>query len=218
MKQTPFSPASIPDGIKVIEDTKFIGDGKGGWQPVALVKPQHLLEDQTVRNIIGYADPLSKQISRFKQHTFDDIGAFEAILADEYDAKIGGKKGNKTLMTVDGLFKVQVAVADSITFGPELQTAKLLFDECLNEWSSTSNPQIQAIVTRAFNTDKEGKINPTEIFSLLRLNIDDERWQRAMTAIKDAMRTVGSKTYIRCYRRANHEAEWQAITIDLAKA
>ncbi|MEM5477151.1 DUF3164 family protein [Pacificibacter sp. AS14] len=209
---------SIPDGIKIIEGTKFIGDGKGGWQPVALVKPQHLLEDQTVRNIIGYADPLSKQISRFKQHTFDDIGAFEAILADEYDAKIGGKKGNKTLLTVDGLFKVQVAVADNIAFGPELQTAKLLFDECLNDWSSTSNVQIQAIVTRAFNTDKEGKISPTEIYSLLRLNIDDERWQRAMTAIKDAMRTVGSKTYIRCYRRASHEAEWQAITIDLAKA
>ena len=83
------------DGRKVIDGQEYIGDGKGGWQPVDLVKPQHLLEDETVRKIIGHAIDLSAQVSRFKDHTFDDIGSFEALLAQEYDATIGGKKGNK---------------------------------------------------------------------------------------------------------------------------
>ena len=53
---------------------------------------------------------------------------------------------------------------------------------------------------------------------LLRLEIEDERWGRAMQAIRDAMRVVGSKTYVRCYRRDRLDAEWRAVTIDLAKA
>ena len=50
------------------------------------------------------------------------------------------------------------------------------------------------------------------------LDIDDDRWKRAMDAIRAAMRVVGSKTYVRCHVRANQNDEWRAITIDLAKA
>ncbi|MBX3580803.1 MAG: DUF3164 family protein [Rhizobiaceae bacterium] len=196
----------------------YMPDAKGKLVPVELVKPQHKLEDETVRKIIGYAEELSAQISRFKEHTFQDLGAFEALLAQQYDAKVGGAKGNKSFMTFDGLMKVSVQVADLIDFGPELQLAKGLIDECLNEWAADSRPEIRDIVTRAFNTDKVGQINRAEIFMLLRLDIDDERWQRAMTAIRDAMRVVGSKTYVRCHRRASINAPWEPVTIDLAKA
>lgn len=132
--------------------------------------------------------------------------------------KIGGKKGNKTLFSYDGLYKVQVQIAEAFDFGPELQIAKELVDECLNEWAAESGPELRAIVTKAFNTDKEGQINRSEIFMLLNLDISDERWQRAMQAIRDAMRVVGSKTYVRFYERPSQTAAWEAITIDLSKA
>jgi len=161
---------------------------------------------------------LSEQVARFKVHSFDDLGAFEALLAQEYGATVGGAKGNKTLMSFDGLMMVKVQVADHIDFGPELQIAKGLVDECLNEWSAEARPEIRAIVTRAFNTDKAGQINRSEIFMLLRLDIEDARWLRAMTAIRDAMRIVGSKIYVRVYRRPVQDAPWEAVTIDLARA
>jgi precorrin-3B methylase len=53
---------------------------------------------------------------------------------------------------------------------------------------------------------------------LLNLDISDERWKRAMQAIRDAMRVVGSKTYVRFYERPSQTAAWEAITIDLSKA
>ncbi|APE43631.1 hypothetical protein BOO69_09550 [Sulfitobacter alexandrii] len=215
---TNFTPAPIPDGRKDIEGRTYMGDGKGGWQPIETIKAQHLLEDETVRKIVGYAKALSGQVARFKEHTFDDIGAFEAILAQEYDAKLGGKKGNATLMTVDGLYKVTVSVADRIVFGPELQTAKAIFDECLNEWSADARAELRGLVTDAFNTDKEGTVNKALIFVLLRRESDDPRWKRGQDAIRDAMRVVGSKTYHRAYCRDKHDAPWQPITIDLAKA
>ena len=213
-----FKPAPIPNGRKEIDGNIYMRDGKGGLQPIENIAARDLLQDETTRKIIGHAIPLSDQVARFKEHTFEDIGAFEAILAQEYNATFGGKKGNKTLMTVDGLYKVEVRVADHIDFGPELQIAKQLVDECLNEWSAESRPEIRSIVTRAFNTDKEGQINRAEVFMLLRLEITDARWQEAMRAIKDAIRVVGSKTYVRCSKRDSHDAAWQAITIDLAKA
>lgn len=212
-----FDPAPIPDRIVDVGGTPHMRDAKGALVPLAMVKAQDQLQDELVRKIMGYAIALSDQVARFKAHTFDDIGGFEALLAQEYDARIGGQKGNKTLMSFDGLFKVQVQVADNVVFGPELQIAKALVDECLNEWAEGARDEIRAIVTRAFNTDREGQINRSEIFMLLRLEIEDPRWLRAMKAIRDAMRVVGSKTYVRCYRRESFDGQWQAVSIDLAK-
>lgn len=209
---------TIPTGQIMVDGAPHMRDGKGKLVPVTMIKPQDLLQDETVRRILGYALPLSAQVARFKEHTFDDITAFEGILLQEYQAGVGGAKGNKTLMSFDGLMKVTVQVADNITFGPELQVAKGLVDECLNEWAANARDEIRAIVTRAFNTDKEGQINRAEIFMLLRLEITDPRWIRAMAAIRDAMRVVGSKTYVRCYRRDSLEQGFEAVTIDLAKA
>lgn len=212
------TPADIPSGRTFVGDMEYMTDAKGGLVPVNLIKPQHLLEDEMVRKVMGYSIALSEQVSRFKEHTFDDLGAFEAILLQEYGSTVGGAKGNKTLTSFDGLFKITVQVADNIVFGSELQIAKGLIDECLNEWAAGARDEIRAIVTRAFNTDKAGQINRSEIFMLLRLDISDPRWQQAMRAIRDAMRVEGSKTYIRCHRRPSCDASWQAVTIDLAKA
>ena len=211
------SPIDIDDGRREIDGKTYMPDAKGNLVPIGLIKAQDMLEDETVRKIVSYAIPLSDEIARFAQHTFDDISDFDAILRQEHDASKGGKKGNKTLLSFDGLYKVQVQVQDQLDFGPELQVAKDLIDECLNEWAADAREEIRAIVTRAFNTDKPGQINRTEIFMLLRLDITDPRWVKAMDAIRSAMRVVGSKTYVRCYRRDAHDAPWQPITIDLAK-
>ena len=199
-------PTPLPDGRTVVNGRSYMADAKGALVPIEMI-----------RKIVGYAVDLSAQVGRFKQHTFDDLGAFEAILAQEYGATKGGAKGNKTFMSHDGLYKVQVAVADYIDFGPQLQIAKELVYECLNEWSADARPELRALVTNAFRTDKEGQINRSEIFMLLRLEIEDERWNRAMDAIRAAMRVVGSKIHCRCYSRKAPDAAWTHIPIDVAK-
>lgn len=208
----------LPDGVQHIDGNEYMRDAKGSLVPVDLVKPADKLEDETVRKVIGYAIDLSNQISRFRGHTMTDLGEFDALLAQEYNVKKGGKKGNRTYVTFDGLQKVVVQVQDSVDFGPQLQLAKNLLDECMNEWAASSRPEIKAIITRAFNTDKEGKVNRSEIFMLLRLDITDPRWQEAMRAIRDAMRVVCSKEYVRFYIRNSIEAPWQPILINIAAA
>lgn len=215
-----FEPAAISTGVRTLEGQQYMADTRGNLVPLSLVKPQDKLQDETVRKVMGFALALSDQVERFKAHTMADLVGLDQLLEQQYGlVKRGNKgKGNRTYMTVDGLFRVTVQVADYIDFGPELQTAKSLLDECLNEWSADARPEIQAVVTKAFNTDKEGQINRSEIFMLLRLEIEDPRWVNAMKAIRDAMRVVGRKEYVRFGMRSSPEAEWRSVTIDLAQA
>ncbi|MBD8554890.1 DUF3164 family protein [Rhizobium sp. CFBP 8762] len=205
------------EGIIVINGRDFMINAKGGYDAAASVKDQYKLEDQTVRKCIAFAEELNGQLARFRDHTASDLLALDTLLAEKYDVKIGGKKGNRTYQTYDGLMKVQVQVSDLITFGPELQVAKVLVDECLTEWSADSRPEIQSLVTRAFNTDKEGQVSRSDVFMLLKLEMNDARWTKAMDAIRDAIRVTGSKEYVRFYKRSSVDAEFKAITIDLAK-
>lgn len=220
INQSSFEPAPISDGIQEVGGKNYMADAKGALVPVELIKPERKLEDEQVRKIMGYALALSEQIDRFKDHCMDDLTALDALLEQQYDfVKAGNRgKGNRTYMTHDGLMKVSVQIGDFTEFGPQLQVAKGLVDECLNEWSSDSRPEIRALITRAFNTDKTGQINRQDIQMLLGLDIDDERWRRAMTAIRDAMRVVRSKEYVRFAMRPAPEAGWSSVTINLAKA
>jgi hypothetical protein len=203
-------------GVSVLNGDPYMTDAKGRFVPLDQVKPVDQLLDQVVRKIIGYASPLAAQVARFRQHSFDDVDAFVALVAQDYGVTLGGQKGNLTLTSFDGCLKVQVAIGDNIAFGPELQAAKALVDECLRDWTDGARSELRALIDRAFQVDKEGKINRGELLGLRRLNITDERWQRAMQALSDSIRVIGSKRYVRCYRRDNANEDWKPIAIDVA--
>jgi len=208
----------MENSVTTINGTDYMTDAKGSLVPINLIKPVDKLEDDIVRKIMKYATDLNAQITRFRGHTMTDLGEFDALLDQEYNTKKRGKKGNRTYSTFDGLQKVVVQIQDTIDFGPQLQQAKTLLDECMNEWAANARPEIQAIITRAFNTDKEGKVNRSEIFMLLRLDISDERWLEAMRAIREAMRVTSSKEYVRFYTRDAIQDPWKSVTINLAVA
>lgn len=206
------------DGVIEFGGRQYMSDPRGALVPLATIKPQDKLIDETVRKIMSYAMDLAGQIARFKGHCFDDISALQALLDQEYGASPGGPKGNVTLTTIDGTMKVTIKMGDFVEYGPELQSAKKLVDECLNCWSADAGDELRMIVNRAFQVDKEGKIDRAQIYMLTRAEIDDPRWKRAMDAIHDSMRVVGSKAYLGFGRRAEPGAAMLPISIDLARA
>ncbi|SON55782.1 hypothetical protein HDIA_2241 [Hartmannibacter diazotrophicus] len=208
----------LPPGAIEVAGKPYMQDAKGALVPLGTIKAQDLLIDETVRKIIGFARDLNAQIRRFGEHTSADIVTLQETLDLHYGAKAGGAKGNVTLTTFDGRMKVTLKIADQLEFGPELQAAKKLVDECLMEWSADSNDELRSIVTRAFQVDQEGKINRAEIFMLLRAEISDPRWLRAMQAVRDSIRVVGSKSYLNFHVRENADGKWMHLPIDLANA
>jgi len=210
--QVPVPPVPVPEGYRM--------DGKGRMVHVAAIKPQELIEDEMVRKVMGFACDLANQLRRFRNNCFADSENFQALLAQEYGVtKRGARgKGNLTFMTVDGLMRMQIQVADHLTFGPELQTARAIFSECIEDWSEGARVELRTLVDEAFEGDKEGNINRDAIFRLLRLSFEDPRWKAGQSAIRDSIRVVGSKAYCRFYIRPAQDAAWMAVPIDLAAA
>jgi hypothetical protein len=210
---------TIPDPAIDLNGERFMRDAKGRLTPVDLVRPADMLEDQMVRKMLVYADALNQQIARFKGHAFDDVATFLDLLAERYGFKPkDGGKGNMTFVTYDGCMKVQVAVADTLAFGPELHVARGLIDQCIAEWAEGSRAEIRVLVEHAFEPNTEGQVSREAVFSLRKIDIDDPRWKSAIQAINDSIRVQGSKTYLRFYRRAKPTDRWENVTIDLASA
>lgn len=208
----------IPPEAVVLDSKTYWRNAEGSLVPFEAIRPADQLEDEVVRKIIGYAEPLSEQISRFWQHTRTDIASFVDLMLQQYQAQRGGKKGNITLTSFNGLMKVELRVARLIEFGTDLQAAKALTDECLAGWSADSGAEIRTIVMAAWRVDEDGRVNQQALLSLLRHDFEDERWKLAMDAIRNAIRVRATKEYFRFFRRAEAGAAWEPITIALASA
>lgn len=202
------STSTPPNGYRV--------NNCGHMVPVESIKAIDLLRDDTVTRIIKSAHDVQKQMRDFKRKALDDITTFVAVSAEQYGLKWGGKKGNLNLVSYDGKYKVLLAISDSLTFDERLQIAKQLVDECIHEWTADSNANIKALVEHAFQTDKQGNINTARIFSLMRLKIDDAKWQEAMNALKDSIQITSTSQYLRLYERVGDTERYQQIPLDIA--
>ena len=140
----------------MIEGKEYWRDAKGNLTPAELVKEIDKARDALVHEWVERGRDLSKAISHFKEGIFGDVQAFIELSVEKYGAKVGGNKGNVTLFSYDGKYKIQRAINESLQFDERIQAAKVLIDECLNEWSEGSRPELKALIERAFNVDKEG--------------------------------------------------------------
>ncbi|WP_269457887.1 DUF3164 family protein [Pseudomonas sp. G.S.17] len=194
----------------------FWQDAQGRMVPESLIKPIDIERDRLVRQLVGSANKLSGELANLKAAAFGDIEAFIELSAEQYGITLGGKKGNVTLYSFDGRFKIQRSVQESIAFDERLQAARALIDECLRDWTQGARPEVATLANDAFRTDSQGEIRTARVLALRRLDIKDERWQRAMQAIGEACQVVGSKSYIRVYERIGDSDQYRAISLDIA--
>lgn len=193
----------------------YVENALGHLVPVDQVREIDKARDGLVREKVAKVKAMQEQLRALKLELMGDVSAFVQLSAERYDAKLGGGKGNITLMSYDGRYQIKRQVSETLSFDEGLQAAKALIDECLREWCEKSPGELRAIVDQAFKVDREGRINTNAILSLRRLNIADERWQRAMQAIGDSLQVTDTKAYIRVYER-DENGRYNAISLDMA--
>jgi len=187
----------------------------GALIPLAKIQPIDKDRTKTVTRLCELAKEERDLLAAFKSTAMAEVLAFvERSLAD-YDVAYGGKKGNITLITFDGKYKIIRQMQESLIFDERLQAAKLLIDECITTWSKTTNANIKVLVNDAFQVDQAGKINTGRVLGLRRLKISDEKWELAMKAISDSIQVSSTKPYIRFYER-NALGEYDPISLDAA--
>ncbi len=193
----------------------YMTDSQGRQVPVDLVSDVDKLRDTVVKAVFAKAKATSDVLRAFKTEITDEILAFLELSSEKYGKKFGGAKGNVTLTSYDGQFKVIIAVNEHITFDERLQIAKSIIDDCIKRWSDGARSEIQALVNDAFYVDKAGKLNTARILGLRRLDISDPDWQKAMQAISDSVTVTGSKTYLRIYER-DDSGRYTMVALDIA--
>ncbi len=216
MSQTniqPLDPTRLPSVSQ--GDDGYMKDSRAALVPVELVKPIDKKRDCIVRAIAQQATQASSLLAQLKDLWNSAISEYVTGVAKSYDVKLGGKKGNITLISFDGEWKVQVAIADRIIFDERLQVAKQLIDQCIKGWTKDSRSEVRVLIDSAFEVDKQGKINTERILGLRRLRIESKMWKRAMQAISDSVQVASSKSYIRIYAR-QADGNYKQIALDFA--
>lgn len=199
---------TIPEGYRVDAQKRLVAE--------ALIKPVDLARDQLVMELVGKAKAVQEELARFKASAFGDVDAFVDLSVEQYGVKRGGKKGNVSLLSFDGRYMIKKAIQETIQFDERIEAARVLIDECLRDWTQGARPEVVTLVSNAFRTDTNGEIRTARVLALRRLDIPDERWQRAMKAIGEACQAVGSKSYIRVYERVGDSDQYEQISLDLA--
>lgn len=195
---------------------QFLEDAQGRLVPIAAVKPIDLKRHEAVTSIMVDTFKERDRLVEFKKSIWLRVQDFLAESAKDSGArKFGGTKGNVTLTSFDGRFKVMVAVNDTIQFNEKLQVAKQLIDKCIANWSKGANENLRAIVDDAFNVGKSGLVSTSRVLGLRRLDIKDSTWKKAMDAITESMQVASSKTYMRFYER-QEDGSYRQIPLDVA--
>lgn len=192
-------------------------DARGNLVPVDKIKEIDLLRDDVVRDIVADAKAQAEELRNFKMKVMGDVETFVSLSAEKYDTELGGTKGNVTLRSFDGRYKIQRSMDERLVFDERLLIAKSLIDECLKEWGEGSNDNLRVIVNDAFNVDKEGKISTSRVLGLRRHNIQDAKWQQAMQAISDSIEVADTKPYLRIYER-QADGSYKRLNLSVAEA
>ncbi|AJO79235.1 DUF3164 family protein [Pseudomonas sp. MRSN 12121] len=202
------SDIKIPEG--------FVRNAIGHLVPVDQVREQDKLRDQVAAELAEAAKKLHLDLKNFKKKSLGDIADLISIAGERYGVQMGGKKGNVTIATYDGKYKVVRSHTDRLTFTEEMEVAKVMVYDCIKTWSKGADNHLLAIVDRTFSPNRNGQIKTSDVLDLLRLEIDDDTWKAAMKAVKDSILVSGSAVYIRVYERVNGTDEYRAIPLDLA--
>lgn len=194
----------------------YVRNAAGHLVPEHQVREHDKLRDQVARDLAGQAMLINDALFRFKAQALADFDDLIAISHERYGVTIGGKKGNASITSYDGAFKVERAMAERITFTEEILAAKELIDQCIRKWSEGADQHLRVLVDRAFRANKQGQIKTGDVLSLLRIEIDDPDWKLAMVALKDSIQVNGTAVYIRVYQRVGDTDRYDPINLNIA--
>ncbi len=200
------------------DERGFWLNAKGEAVHPANVKAVDKIKDELVESILAKAKTVQENIIDFKDGAYKDVEDYFSLLLQEYgmDVKSKSKKGNITLENFSGTLKVQIARAEKLGFDEKLKVAKLKIDDYLEDVTKDSSADVQTLINKAFEVDKEGNIDSKKIFALREYEISDKRWKEAMEIIDDSKHVVAITPYIRFYKRNSIEDKWELVKLDIA--
>ena len=199
---------------KEIDGIIFREDARGALVPETSIKPQDILKDDLVEESAAKIIELESEMRKVKNEVLEAIRAYIDLIGDKYGVRLGGQKGNVQLVSFDGKTKILISISERISLNENVIAAKELIDQYLEDAIKGSSADIKQLVTSAFRV-KQGSLDARSILRLRQLNIEDERWRKAMDIIADSIVIQSSESYLRLYRK-NASGTMEYIPLDFS--
>lgn len=191
----------------------YMKNAQGHLVPMENVKEIDKIRNSLVLTLILSAKDLSAEGVKFKEKCHRQIASFIELAAQDHNVQMGGQKGNVTLHSFDGQYRIIRAKDDRVVFNEGLTIGRQKVLACVKKWTEGANKHIAAIVNRAFETDKAGHLSASKVMSLFAYQIDDPEWTEALEAIRSSIQVVDTKSYVRFYER-DALGNYQQIALD----
>ncbi|MDF3840458.1 DUF3164 family protein [Pseudomonas citronellolis] len=183
------------------------------------ISEQDRLRDRVVMDIAAVALRLNSELKALKAKALADIDDLITIAGEKYDMKLGGPKGNVSLLSFDGQFKLKRIHQDSIGYTEAMEVAKAKVFECISRWGQTvhedAHKHLFTLATRAFRPTKSGEISISRVTEMLGAEINDPDWKAAKQAVMDSLIVNGKAVYIQVQQRAEGK-KYSTILLDIA--
>lgn len=193
----------------------YMKDGIGRLVPIERVSEIDKLKNQVASDLAQQAIAISKQLALFKRTALDDVRDLVQIAAEKYGSKIGGIKGNVSVVSYDGRYKITRTLSETVEFGLEVEAAKALFDEYIEHALDGAPAAAVELIKIAFRTKRDGKLRTSELLRLLSYEIDHPLWHKACAALRDSMTSSGVTVYIRVYERIKDSDKYRPVPLDI---
>ena len=199
---------------KEIDGVVFREDSRGALVPETSIKPQDILKDDLVEESAAKIIALEGEMRKVKNEVLEAIRTYIDLIGEKYGVKLGGQKGNIQLVSLDGKTKILISISERISLNENVIAAKELIDQYLEDAIKGSSADIKQLVTSAFRV-KQGSLDARSILRLRQLNIEDERWRKAMNIIADSIVIQSSESYLRLYRK-NTAGAMEYVPLDFS--
>lgn len=191
-------------------------DAAGIPVPAKYIDQVDKKRDQLVEKQIKQALLMQQRLAKFKDAVLADINKYLGWLAEREGEEALSPGGNYQLTGFSGNKRLQIKVNKVIEFDERLQLAKQKIDACLERWSKGANDNFKVVVFDAFKVDRKGNVDTKRILGLRKLQIRDKKWQEAMGLITEAITITGNRSYLMFLVKADKDAEWETVRLDLA--
>jgi hypothetical protein len=152
----------------------------------------------------------------------------EAVVADSIKdldelAKLKeslGEKGNFSARSFDGLIQVSIRQQYKIRLDERVIRARELMLEyvgsVLDRVNGVDVSALRLLVNDAFKANSQGFLSTGRILSLIRMEVNNEKWREAKMILQDALKPEKGKQYLICERRKTTQGDFRAIRLDIA--
>lgn len=182
--------------------------------PLANIREIDKLRDDLVTSLFEQALKLSGALQGFRCSALEQCGSFREVSAQDHNIRLGGRKGGYSLLSYDGSIKIVIDNDTLIAVTEKVSVARDAILSCVRKWSDGANRNLVELVSRAFETDRQGHLSVARLLALRSYKIEgDPDWDAAMDALSQGLVASGSRTYVRFYRRDGASGKFKQIPL-----